>query len=438
MATSSQHNINFKVNSSGTEEVYDKIRRMSQDLAREVVRDTLSVLEEGEKASKELGRKLSQKIGTRRVERDETEYNIRAEYDRKILERREQFEKWQQEGRRPRAAIQRERIQMEGDISEIEKEKVKELREEKQNFDAEERLLKEIIETLRNNAQDEAQRDKDNTRDKIEQYQRGQYTPATEEEKLKLEIQREIVGGGGGGKGGTTGVSEQEKSNFWQDIGRGFRERIGHRALDTLLMMGGQMATAQTEEYSESSLFRIIPLIGDTLEAAQNRHLRERDQRMGAYYGVRGVTGQGNLFYGANYGFSADQMTEFARALAETRGTRENLGEDTTDIVALSKALGLNMQQMIQTSIFEVMGGGSTLYRVRSLTGALGITEDSDRSRLGIMLEAQNQLLSQQSQILERVSTPGVSSTMGAFSQIGGSFADMSSFLATCCHSSSC
>ena len=41
------------------------------------------------------------------------------------------------------------------------------------------------------------------------------------------------------------------------------------------------------------------------------------------------------------------------------------------------------------------------------------------------MLEAQNQLLSQQSQILERVSTPGVSSTMGAFSQIGGSFADM-------------
>ena len=146
---------------------------------------------------------------------------------------------------------------------------------------------------------------------------------------------------------------------------------------------------------------------------------------MGAYYGVRGVTGQGNLFHGANYGFSADQMTEFARALAETRGTRENLGEDTTDIVALSKALGLNMQQMIQTSIFEVMGGGSTLYRVRSLTGALGITEDSDRSRLGIMLEAQNQLLSQQSQILERVSTPGVSSTMGAFSQIGGSFADM-------------
>lgn len=132
-------------------------------------------------------------------------------------------------------------------------------------------ILKEMLSSIRTSARDEIREDRSGVERIISQYQRGEYIPTSDDERLKIEEQIAMISGETGDGGESRGLS-------WRGVAGGMiAASIVSAIARGIMSTMSTLATAQDADTAVAGLWASLPG-GGTLAAAQTRHLEQRER----------------------------------------------------------------------------------------------------------------------------------------------------------------
>ncbi len=167
-------------------------------------------------------------------------------------------------------------------------------------------------------------------------------------------------------------------------------------------------------------------IVGELAQTAIDRYNSESKRRDISANSLYGTTSKG-LFGGVSkFGISQAELGEIAKATATAYGTSNNLANNVKNSLAVEKAFGLDRGLVQQTGALSRITGSDSINTIASIVSSLeskGVLKNKDYAQLSELISIQNSLVSQQSKVLESPSVGANIGIMGAFKQIGGSFA---------------
>jgi len=293
-------------------------------------------------------------------------------------------------------------------------------------------ILKDIIDTLKETSRDQILEDKKGVSDTIQalEKRKAKGEDVTAEEQFIANYQKELLG--------ADREAVKEEQQRFSGVGAA-------KQFNTIAGIG----TGKNELTMLAAGLTAIPLVGAGLAAITERifdagtRLQEARNLANAVTGG-GAGGRENLQARdlSAIGYDEAVYFQFTKDLAQARQSaaydpREQAVygarvEDASEsLLATSRNYGIDLNtiltlaasQKFDTNRRDTFGDIQNQISLLRETGALGVNGD-DMSRLVSLLEIQNEMVSNQSAILEQVNTDINTKMIAAFQEIGGSFAD--------------
>lgn len=378
-----ERRISFSAVDNGVSTTLDKLRRSSQEISRGMI---------------EEARKYSQS-GKQQIEFIEQQI--------KAIERRNRLER---EGREMSA---RETFQAGGSKADFQK-TMGTLRIESEQDEMQIKLLRELIETIRLTSKEEIAEDKKSVIDRIQEQKRGFLssmifgkTALSPEDRLKLSLQEEELGGKGkaGGRGGVMG-----------DV---FAGTFLANTLSQMMRAVAMLPQARNEEEVIGNMLQELPFGLGVIGGAYSRSTQEQLQAQVSRNRLRGLTGRNTSFGFAQYGLDISASNELAAGVMGAAGT-SNINVENA--IAAQRAFSLDpglLQERLRVGRFSG-GQDQFLSEITKLLAASGLQED--RVLFAELLRNQTQLVQEFSQSSEVVNQGIATNAIMAFNQVGGGF----------------
>lgn len=240
--------------------------------------------------------------------------------------------------------------------------------------------------------------------------------------------------GGGDDDGGSGGGGRSGRGR-----GRGGRGGRGRNAFND----GADAATRDNEIIGAAALLAIIPFVGMGMSKIASKFLEEGSALESGRKGALGTTGFDIAERDpSNLGFNKAAYYGFATQLAKARGSAGMTAEDqrvfggslpneTEALLATSKAYNIDESQILNiaaTQRFDRNQRGSfgdiqNLIEIMRPSGAFG-SSGQDMSRLAELLELQNNMILEQTAVLETTNSDTNANILARFQSVGGSFGD--------------
>jgi len=285
-------------------------------------------------------------------------------------------------------------------------------------------LLTDILSTLRETATKQIVEDKKNVENQVKEYDKimSKGGDVDDVEAFIRTQQKEKIG---------TSKSEEadESMKFASKGGSAFNTVTG-------------IATSRNEIYGLAASLAVIPIVGQGLAQLASKFIEDGTRLEKATKKFQSTTGSSIDFKEASdYGYTQSEVYEFGRNLSRSRGSaglddrsRSIFGgsvqDESRELLMTSKAFDIDQSTMLdlsRTQRFDrnergTFGDIQNLMAVMKKEGVFGSKGD-DYSSLTSILETQNQLIQDQSNMLETVNTDSNLRVIAAFNKIGGSFA---------------
>jgi len=291
-------------------------------------------------------------------------------------------------------------------------------------------LLEELIDTIKDTAREEIAEDRKHVEQNLAQFRKGKGVgDMTPEEIYKLTLQEGLIG------------EDVEETTRNRNLG-GVRRAAS---------LAGGLAGSRNEFYAIAGMIALIPVLGDALSQITSEILSEGDAlstarrdyfaRTGRDLGDLGKGGIGGK--GRTIGLSRQEEFQLATQLAAARGYSfggfDNSGRDfetdvdlnTRALKAQSRLYGISDSELLNVAQFQrfdvnnkdTFGDIENTMNILKKSGFFG-PGGEDRSSLVKLLQIQNQLIQDQTQVFEFGNQDNVAKLMGAFRTLGGSFAN--------------
>lgn len=242
-------------------------------------------------------------------------------------------------------------------------------------------LLREVIETLKQNAREEIREDRKGVEEQVKLYKQGKLKDLTPEAEAKLKIQAQILG--------EKEVAEKhkDKSVFGEVFAATFLANLIGRQLNQVVssknaqesatrliapMMTGAGALGGALFMQSAGGAALGGAIGGIVETLVSRHHEAENEKERARLRYGGVIGN-NIGLGSalGYGMTSRQITEEGSELARVRKMTGNSYNRTLDVVALQKAYSLEKGQLLEISKGERFGGGGAMQDTNTVISVL-------------------------------------------------------------------
>lgn len=298
-----------------------------------------------------------------------------------------------------------------------------EISEDSKHIDILGKYVKEIVQALEATSEAEVSSNREEVEKLVKSYKEGKLTNLSVAEEAKIKMQQDTLEKEST-KNSVKGESKSDdnlKSTF---LGT-FAGHLAASFVEKLKTIPNEVADAKTGENVVAKLWTAVPFIGEALATAQGRHLEELKKyqilsgKLGAQTG-RGINPMSDLGYGMEESYG------IASGIASARGSRGNLQSLLRKDAQLSRAYGLDFDQLNKLHGFDAFNKTSG-QDISLIIGAMNKElkgkspfADGDFSRLPGLIEAQTSLLQQQSTVLDTVDGGANAQILGTFSKIFG------------------
>lgn len=197
-----------------------------------------------------------------------------------------------------------------------------------------------------------------------------------------------------------------------------------HNVMSTLL--GG----TESEEMA-SDIVKQIPVIGEGVGTALQRHLKEKFEEEVASRKYGASAGGGDLAWGTAFGYTMDDVGPMQSALARGRGTTTGITKEMEESFHLIKGLAINMSTVVQSvstykyqDVQRTTADNASIMLEVMKKAKIYDRKEEGNVRIEELLNTQNKLVEDQSTRLEKVSPETMATVMAEFGKLGGSFED--------------
>jgi len=378
--------ITISAQDNGVETLIGRLKNSASTLGREMIRDVAEQVEGG----KEMVRIIEEQISA--IERRS---KLDRQSDEFVLNR------------------QKER----GDISDEDyKERKAEIAGRAEEDTMQTRLLRELIETVKDTAREEA-------RDDSVENQR--VLSAITSEGLKEDIDEfDYL---------RAKFAQDQIKNVPDDPEEQQQQRQGGDMTGLAVAQASRAIVSRNEVYALAGLLTALPLVGNALSSLVQKSFGGAEQLQQSRGQLQALSGDyvGNMGRQAeNFGISmATFMSQYAIETARAQGSIEGVEQQGMDIVALERGFGLNRSTLLQ--LMRSSRNDAASQDIMSTVGTLfeslmqkGLVNENDFTLVEEYLQIANELASQQNVRLDQINTSFNTSVIAALGSIGGSFSD--------------
>lgn len=327
-------------------------------------------------------------------------------------------------------------------------------------------LLQEIIDAIREQGRAELAEDRKGIERKVRDWEKGRLGDLTDEDKVKLSEQKRII--------------DQDRSEKtkpaplqWLEVAKGM---VVASFVNKLSSIPREIASAKDAESIISQMYTAIPVIGDALAAASERHIESHESRnrlLMTVWAMSGINKQipasvqkviedsrkqvgvqkvgedtvytmsdhnrviqnayqdhlSERWSYVNAGFDQNEFLPIAIQLARTGGTVDNLPSRTRALIDIFKTRGIDMGQLYNMAGYQrydrargmdKYGLIGNISQMDAIFESAGINRVRLSESLGIMESlAQTQL----GRGLESVNMIQMAQMKSVFEKLGGTFA---------------
>ena len=426
-----------KVTFSGIDSLsplYEKLSKASEDYLNRTVKSTLAA----SSSYKDFQRTLENQIKIQEREKQIQEALIETRAKEKLLHSLETIqakravaeEYASDSGKYGKDLAVKSSRQLAGGVFEKEEGKAKELYNlEIQDLREQKEYRKTMLQAVKNMMSQSEQSAKeqynkatkeDKQRIKEEQISSDPMSYKSSEEYMRAAKMKEMAEG-------EKTEKEQEESKKGMGVAAGaFIGTMAAQWFSKLKTIPGQMFGETSGEYMAADIAMAVPIIGDAAAGVLKKHIQEKEQVAKAANVMRGITGQSGWV--SAYGYDYSEGTPVASQLALTRGYGgANLTRDAKELIGLSKAYGLDLNQVREAESYQRFTSGreggtvdikNMIELMKKEFGA------GDYSRLQEFIQIQSSLISQKALDFSTVNPMSATSAINAVYSVRGMFAN--------------
>jgi len=378
--------ISFRGEDRGAQTLLDRLRQKAEDLSQSVLRGAVeearalgSVTKSLEDQLKNLERRKSIEIDIKKAaaERFKAERIANASNIMEVTAAETQFEK-----------------------------KIGRIGKEEQDFKTQTKLLKDILEAIKETSRKEIASDRETVLKTLEAYESGQLKNLSSEEELKLQYQRELLKSRGGGEAAGTGAG---KGAFWGSL---FGTALG----SNLRGIAGHVSSILQQPNEFYMMASSIPFVGSLITKGLGeaegfqQGLGAISQMYGGHW--RGYS-QGAIDFSRNYGgtgfaamgYSYPQIFEDINASARALGGVSL--RNAAGLMTGKQAFGFQEADLLEALRMQ-RGGTTDLFGMMSLAigggSAAGIFKGGNLTLLPEYFKVLNEVNKQQLNVLGEIS----------------------------------
>ena len=325
----SNKTISFRAEDTGFSATVEKMRSKVNELTESLLRMTVNLGGKGGGSGDTvsiLNRQIKIFERKNKINLLNTKENIRQKYEDEISDRRSWLEDFKNRPGVHKLQVEQRNQEVKEQISNLEREREKELKLADRENKILVELVKELIFSIKESAEDQIRTDREGVRETIAAIN----DDAPAEDQVRARIQRDIL------RRQSPEQEEDKKSCCCccscSDTTTTRKGVLGDVVLGTLIgnllrkinQIGINIADSSSEQYLSANLLQFIPAIGGFISAADTRYLNESQEVAKALNRLRGTTGGGGAFTASQYGFDISETLPIAEQIARTIGMQRD------------------------------------------------------------------------------------------------------------------
>lgn len=285
-------------------------------------------------------------------------------------------------------------------------------------------LLKGVKDEIHLTAMKEIAEDRKSVQEQVSIFQKlaqskpdqlfDKYSP---DQVMKLQKQSELLGGG-------KAEQKKEQSIFGAILGAEMVKGLA----STISKIGGSMAGADSGEQFLADALKGIPIAGELIGGMVGRHQEESYKAQVGTNRLRGRSGKGSMFGFSNLGFGINETMPIAEQAVTALGSADDIRGTTKDVVSAERAFSLDRGTLMEMLKGQRMTPDGDLSKnisvIFNTMKSQGYISDSDTTQFQEILQLQNSLVQQQSEVMEKVDPNSATGVIAAMRGVGGSFGD--------------